>query len=270
MEASIVGACNIDSSVNSGLSSLTSVGRHQDVGVGVRDLTVVFRLDRQHWHIRESDDLLGDTAEQNGFFGVPVFLSNSSVVADNTLSVNVFGIFAYGTSESTVADNDSQNNAAVGFALEGGVEPTVQEPVEAAELRVPELNTSQNNVVVGNDFSESGAIGMGFIGPSETYVADNDVSDIPDNAPFPVGYPSSGLYLDESSNNVIVNNDASRINGSGGLNGTGIVLANSSSFVSTTWPRNTSVYQESLTSSGGPNGPRTPLSIRRVSTIVSA
>ena len=214
--------------------------------------------------------VVNNTAEQNGFFGVAVFLSNNSVVADNTLSENVFGIFAYGTSESTFADNDAQNNSAVGFALEGDVEPTVQEPVEAAEPRVPELNTSQNNVVVGNDFSESGAIGMGFIGPSETYVADNNVSDIPDNAPFPVGYPSSGLYLDESSNNVIVNNDASRINGSGGLNGTGIVLANSSSFVSTTWPRNTSVYQESLTSSGGLNGPRTPLSTRRASTIVSA
>lgn len=172
--------------------------------------------------------VINNTAEENGFFGVAIFLSNNSVIADNTLSENVFGIFAYGTSESTFADNDAGNNSAVGFALEGDVAPIVEEPVEAAEPRVPRLNVSQNNVVVGNDFSESGFIGMGFLGPSETYVADNNVSDIQGTAPFPVGFPSSGLYLDQSSNNVIVNNDANRINGSEGINGTGIVLANSS------------------------------------------
>lgn len=166
--------------------------------------------------------VVNNTAEGNGFFGVAVFLSNNSTIEDNALSENVFGIFAYGTSNSTFADNDAQNNSAVGLALEGDLEPTAEEPVDIAEPRVPDVNASQNNVVIGNDFSESGYIGIGLIGPSRTYIADNNVSNVPGTTPFPIGYPSSGLFFDNSSNNVVAGTDAT------GINGSGIALVNSS------------------------------------------
>ena len=166
--------------------------------------------------------VVNNVAESNGFFGVAMFLSNNSHIADNEIHQNTFGIFAYGTSDSTFADNDAQNNSAVGFALEGDLRPVVEDEVEAAEPRAPQVNVSENNVVVDNDFSESGAIAMGFLGPSETYVNDNNVSNVPGTSPFPLGFPNSGIYLDQSSDNVIRNTDASNINGSG------IVLQNAS------------------------------------------
>jgi len=167
--------------------------------------------------------IVDNTAEGNGFFGAAVFLSNNSTVAGNTLTENTFGIFAYGTSDSAFVNNDATNNSAVGLALEGDLEPTVTEaddtdvedPVEAAEPAAPPVFVAQNNVVANNDFSESGAIGIGLIGPSETAIVNNDVSDIPDTSPFPLGFPTSGIYLSEASNNVVVGADASDVNGSG-------------------------------------------------------
>jgi len=158
----------------------------------------------------DNESITNSTAPNNGRIGVAVVGSDNATVAGNGLPGNTYGILLNGTSNSTVADNDAGNNA-VGLVVAG---ETAAELAGNAALPAPSAGTeSSDNRVVGNEFTASGSAGIALLGPTGTLLEDNDVSNTSGTAPLAI--PTSGLYLNGSSDNVINTTTARGVTGSG-------------------------------------------------------
>lgn len=165
----------------------------------------------------DSDAVTNSTTPNNNRVGVVVAGSDNATVTGNELPGNTYGILADGTTNATVADNDAGNNA-VGLVVAGEAASKL-----SATVSLPAAsggNTSSANTIADNTFSASETVGIALLGANGTALEANDVSNVSGTGTLTV--PTSGLYLNDSSDNVVNTTTARDINGSG------VVLRNGS------------------------------------------
>jgi len=128
----------------------------------------------------DNNAIIGNKAVRSGTVGDGIWVSGSNnLLADNDVSENPFyGIVLRGN-DNTISRNRAQDNGKSGFKLMG----------------------SFRNNVSGNDFSQNGESGISISENCDNNVIEENV--LNDNGVY-------GVYLESSSNNTIVSNDATQ------------------------------------------------------------